>query len=61
MPIGAEGFPVFNVILDVAILIELISFKPVGVLLIIIPTLRLLTSVKVTLLETISEVVVFVM
>ena len=60
MPIGAEGFPVFNPILEAATFIELISFKPVGMLLTIMPTLRLFTSDKVKLFETIREVEVFV-
>ncbi len=61
VPIAAVGLPVFKVIVEVPTLIALISFKPVGVLFTIIPTVRLLTSERVTLLETIVEVEVLEM
>ncbi len=56
VPIAATGLPVFRVILEVPTLIALISFKPVGVLFTIIPTVKLFTSDNVTLFETIVEV-----
>ena len=56
VPIAAVGLPVFRFILEVPTLIALISFKPVGVLFTIMPTVKLFTSDKVTLFETIVEV-----
>ena len=56
VPIAAVGLPVFKEIVEVPTFIALISFRPVGVLFTIIPTVKLFTSDKVTLFETIVEV-----
>ena len=60
VPIGAAGFPVFKLTVEVEVLIVAISLRPVGVLLTIIPTVKPVTSANETSLLVIAVVEVFV-
>ena len=57
---GATGFPVFKLTVEVKVLIAAISLRPVGVLSTIIPTVRPVTSANETFLLVITVVEVFV-